>query len=790
MESRKRYEDPFNDVDVDVIFTGNGSSWRVPAFWDGGTQWTVRWAPPLPGQYTYRLVSTDTQNPDLNGHIGRVEVKAYTGSNPLLRHGMIIVSKDKRHFEQADGTPFFWLGDTWWNGLSSKLSWNDFQTLTANRKAKGFTVVQLTGGLFGMDSPASPPPLQNEGGPSWNPELTRLNPKFYDYADRRIQHLVAAGIAPAIVGGWGWLLPNKMSVPRLKKQWRYLVARYGAYPVFWILGGEVVDPSAQQWSHVKALAAKLAAAGDPSVVRQQGWTELAVYVRALDPYHHPITAHENAPPFDSPLESETLTDFDCLQPSHFGWVSVATEVAQLTLRYARMKLRKPIVVCEIGYEKLFTMHYEDFQRTAYWLAMLNGAAGYTYGARAYSYGEVSNTTARAPDFAYDGGPVIPWEDAMNFPGSTQISFAAGLLRSFQWWEFVPHPEWITPRGTTLLEPNENLSDSEQINEYESLLPSPTASHPLSETEWPKGDWNARHGTFHLPYAAGIPNEVRVIYGPSLGVANWFASAPTVLGLEPGIRYHAYYWLPSQAIKVDLGFVERPKPGALIYFDQFDKPDASAWTDFGARGHRLGRTLSVQGHTLSVLTSVNEQDLVASVGAHSTANAALVLRFQDPNNYLAAAYSAKERLLYIVDRKGDALTKVGTTTVASLGKHIRLTAEARGTAAIASVTDGSISYTTPIVNVTNIQGGHVGLLHDSTATQEFDQFEVRRSPALLQDDQLNGELYDTFGRYHGTLSGPDWEQFGRHKNILLNAWRPDKLPFSADWLLVLTHEGEK
>ena len=35
-ESQKAYADPFNDVDVDVIFSKDGASWRVPTFWRGG----------------------------------------------------------------------------------------------------------------------------------------------------------------------------------------------------------------------------------------------------------------------------------------------------------------------------------------------------------------------------------------------------------------------------------------------------------------------------------------------------------------------------------------------------------------------------------------------------------------------------------------------------------------------------------------------------------------------------------------------------------------------------------
>ena len=164
-ESRKTYSDPFNEVDVDVIFTKNAESWRVPAFWRGGSKWTVRFAPPAPGEYTYHLESTDAQNPDLNAHEGRVNITAYAGNNPLLRHGMLRASANKRYFEHADGTPFYWLGDTWWSGLSDRLSWEGFQKLTADRKEKGFTVVQIVAGLVAEEkAPLIPAPSTKGGG--------------------------------------------------------------------------------------------------------------------------------------------------------------------------------------------------------------------------------------------------------------------------------------------------------------------------------------------------------------------------------------------------------------------------------------------------------------------------------------------------------------------------------------------------------------------------------------------------------------------------------------------------
>ena len=45
--------------------------------------------------------------------------------------------------------PFFWLGDTWWMGLTKRLLWPEgFKLLTADRVKKGFTVIQIVAGLY------------------------------------------------------------------------------------------------------------------------------------------------------------------------------------------------------------------------------------------------------------------------------------------------------------------------------------------------------------------------------------------------------------------------------------------------------------------------------------------------------------------------------------------------------------------------------------------------------------------------------------------------------------------
>ena len=653
-ESHKTYADPFSDVDLDVIFTRGRESWRVPTFWRGGSRWTVRFAPPAPGEYDYRLVSTDQANPDLNGHAGKVTITPYTGTSPLLQHGTIRVSANRRYFEFADGAPFYWLGDTWWTGLSSRLSWEGFQKLAADRKAKGFTAVQIVAGLIpsNEETPPSDPGFCDEGGCVWTPNFERINPDYFDYADRRIQYLVDSGLVPVIVGGWRQVL-KQIGLPKMKKHWRYIIARYGAYPVLWLAGGEVLDQPAIQST---AAGEDKQRAELENRLAVPGWTEVVRYIRQTDPYHHPLSLHEVPPPLDTAISDESLTDFDLFQPGHSGWASIATEVAMLDKHYARTTVTKPLVVGEVVYEELGGSQTADMERAAFWLAMLNGAAGFTYG-------NISTAEAYTADKPLHRlrWSLMSWDEAMNLPGSHEVGIGSNLFKTLSWWRFEPHPEWVSPHGTTLLEPNDKVSGFDI-----DLIGASRNSNPPPEDQLPMGEWQKRNGNFRLPYAAGVPGEIRVIYLPYFGFGG-SKPTPTVLGLEKGKHYQASYWDPTTGTRFDLGAVELPEPGAEIL--HYDFNGKSNWTDYPADLLTAPGSPPAGNAIVSVAPGVNAADLVASVEADNAAGTGLVLRFHDAGNYVAALYSPRDGTICLFDRKnGENHSPLALTPAPILGAH--------------------------------------------------------------------------------------------------------------------------
>src|SRR4030095_8333161 len=160
-----------------------------------------------------RSECSNARDQSLHGVTGEVEVEPYTGQNLVYIHGPLRMAASRRYLEHADGTPFFWLGDTWWMGLCHRLHWPDeVKTLAADRKKKGFNVIQIVAGLY-PDMPPFDPRGANEAGFPWEEKYARIRPEYFDAADRRILYLVDQGFAPCIVGAWGyfmqWMGPEK-----------------------------------------------------------------------------------------------------------------------------------------------------------------------------------------------------------------------------------------------------------------------------------------------------------------------------------------------------------------------------------------------------------------------------------------------------------------------------------------------------------------------------------------------------------------------------------------------------
>ncbi len=494
--SSAAYADPYNAVEMTAVFTPpSGASIAVPAFWAGDNVWKVRFSAAAPGEYHFETQSSNPQDAGLHGQRGTIQVTPYPGKNPLLQHGRIRVAADRRHFEHADGTPFFWTGDTWWMGLSKRLDWpQGFQELAADRVEKGFNVVQIIAGPY-PDMDAWDARGRNEAGFPFTENFDAVNPAYFDHADLKISHLVQSGLMPCIVGMWGYYLPQ-IGEEKIKRFWRYLVARYGAYPVAWCLCGEGMMP----WYLSKTPDADREA-------QRHGWTEVMRHVRAVDGFHNLISIHPTQYGREQ-VEDPALMDFEMLQTGH-GDLESVPNVIECVRQSVDREPRMPVVNSEVNYEGILGRCWQNIQRLCFYHTVLNGAAGYTYGAN----GIWQMSTPETPYGASPHGRCwgnTPWQEAMRLPGSRQIGLGGAFIRRYPWWELRRHNEWIDESG--------NPED---------------------------------------PYgrvAMGIPGKLRIVYAPMC----W--DAPRVKGIESDAKYRAYYVDPCTGRQTDLGQVQAGPDG--------------------------------------------------------------------------------------------------------------------------------------------------------------------------------------------------------------------------------------
>ncbi len=431
--AEQTHTDPFNTVQLDVLFTSeSGVEQVVPAFWGGGKNWKVRYASPTPGNYRFVSKSNVTTDPGLEGVGGKILITEYRGANPLFKHGPIKVASDLRHFEHADGTPFVWLGDTWWMGLCHRLHWpEDFKKLATDRKEKGFNVIQIVAGLYPDMHPFDPRGA-NEAGFPWQTNYTAIRPEYFDAVDQRLRYLIDEGFTPCIVGAWGYFLPW-MGEERAKQHWRELIARYGSSPVVWCIAGEANLP----W---------YLAPGFPYDDRElvKGWTEVARYVRATDPFKRPATIH---PTGIGKLNSRwtindaSLIDFDMLQTPHGQREAVAPTIGAFQHAY-NLKPKMPVVNGEPSYENLNGVIAAQWPRAMFWLCMINGAAGHTYGGNGIWQVNRRDMPHGASPHGGNYG-TTPWDEAMHYPGGKQVAMGKKFLDQFPLHKCLPQPETVT-----------------------------------------------------------------------------------------------------------------------------------------------------------------------------------------------------------------------------------------------------------------------------------------------------------------------------------------------------------
>ncbi len=452
LKSTKRYEDPFNDVDVDLILTNGNVTYTIPGFWDGGTVFRVRFVCTSAGKWTYTTKCSDKTNKGLHGQTGTITCTDYKGTLEIYKRGFIQIKKGTRYFSYADGSPFFYLGDTHWGLGRENLTM--VKETAKTRAEQGYTVYQSEPIGVGFDFTDGVTTADIAG-------FRENDRKFQAIANYGLVHVNASHFFPSemqtfitnhggyskVVAGTG-TKKNKtytfydisnQTKKALEKICRYWIARYSAYPVMWTLAQEVDNDNF--WQEISGFNGheKWGLANNP-------YRYMAEYMAKYDPYNSPLTAHQEG----SSMTTSSNSAFREVE-AHTWWASQWKpsksgdfEVLKRADEYWSNGQNKPYVVYESHYCMLETKNFGA--RAQGYMGFLSGFCGYGYGAQG---GWLYNGSYNSDKDANDGVDIVTidqkaagtrdWKGALQLESSIQMGYMRRFFETvvIDWHKLIP-----------------------------------------------------------------------------------------------------------------------------------------------------------------------------------------------------------------------------------------------------------------------------------------------------------------------------------------------------------------
>jgi len=444
-ESTTVYPQPL-DTELTVAFKSpTGKTYSAPGFWDGGKTWRVRFAPVECGVWEYASMCSNVADGALHGKRGTLGANRYKGPLEIYRRGFIKTAPGVRYFMYADGTPFFYLGDTHWSMPREPFD-EMFKVIVGRRVAQGFTVYQSEPLGAKYDFAAG-------FGDAELPALRDLDRRFKFIADAGLVHANAELFFPPEI--------NKpcYTDEYLRKLCRMWVARFGAYPAMWTSGQEVDNDFYYDRGTQDKFDAKL-----------NPWKKILAWVHEYDVYRHPGTAHMEfmgsapEPRVLPPLAERPKNGYGVMAatssfrevPGHTWYAIQWTPPNNSGMNWLPLKdfwengQGKPLVNYEGSYDHLWTLGAGARQQG--WTSYLNGMFGHGYGA---SDIWLYNSTYDMDKDSVRGNVVVTveqtktkWPASIEFPSATELGVhMRSFFGSIEWWKLTPRfddKQWFDP----------------------------------------------------------------------------------------------------------------------------------------------------------------------------------------------------------------------------------------------------------------------------------------------------------------------------------------------------------
>ncbi|MCY7351994.1 MAG: glycoside hydrolase family 140 protein, partial [Cytophagaceae bacterium] len=348
------------------------------------------------------------------------------------------VSDNKRFLVKADGTPFFWLGDTAWE-LFHRLKREEAEMYFKKRAEQGFTVIQAVA-LAELDGLRTPNaygqmPLQND-------DPNKPNEAYFKYVDELIDLAAKNNLYIGLLPTWGDKLnkmqwgkgPEIFNPTNARSYGKWIGNRYKTRTnIVWILGGDrnprPGSPDVETWQNM--------AAGI-----QEGVGGLD---KALMTYHPQPVDHGSSSNW---FHNDNWLDINMMQNGHCRDQRNYDKMAEV---YALTPV-KPVLDGEPIYEdhpvcfnpkELGHSNAYDVRKYAYF-DVFAGAFGHTYGC--HSVWQMWDKTREPVNL-----PLKPWNESLELNGARQMQHLRTLIESRPFLDRVPDQTMLVDARSAVAE---------------------------------------------------------------------------------------------------------------------------------------------------------------------------------------------------------------------------------------------------------------------------------------------------------------------------------------------------